>query len=136
MIILQVGVKAFLKNKEGKYLLMKRNSEKYNNTKGSWDIVGGRINPGTRLIDNLKREIKEETQIEIDSEPKLIYVQDILHYQDTHVVRLTYIVEGQGEIVLDTSENIEYKWLSPDEIENHEDVDIYAMEIVQKGLLD
>ena len=58
MVILQVGVKAFLKNKDGKYLLLQRSSLKYADTKGAWDIVGGRIEPGTPLLDNLKREIK------------------------------------------------------------------------------
>ena len=48
-MILQVGVKAFLKNKEDKYLLVHRSSEKYKAAKGSWDIVGGRIDAGTRL---------------------------------------------------------------------------------------
>ncbi len=62
-IKLQVGVKIFLKNKEGKYLLLKRNSVKYSNIRGEWDIVGGRIDPGTKLMDNLRREVREETQL-------------------------------------------------------------------------
>ncbi len=101
-MILQVGVKAFLRNKEGKYLLLKRNMEKYKGAKGAWDLVGGRIDPGAPLIENLKREVREETQMEIISEPRLIYAQDILHFIDKHVVRLTYIADSKGEVVLDT----------------------------------
>lgn len=52
---LQVGVKIFLKNKDGKYLLVKRSPEKYKNVRGDWDIVGGRIEMGSTLIENLKR---------------------------------------------------------------------------------
>ncbi len=132
---LQVGVKAFLKNKEGKYLLLKRNMEKYKTAKGSWDIVGGRIDLGTTLPENLKREVQEETQLRIISEPKLLYAQDILHFPEKHVVRLTYVADCEGELILDTSENLEYKWLTVDEIKNQEDLDIYVKEVLDKGLL-
>ncbi len=133
--ILQVGVKAFLKNVEGKFLLLKRNPAKYNNTKGSWDLPGGRIEVGTSLFENLEREIKEETTLTIISIPKLICAQDILHYQNTHVVRLTYIAECEGEIILDTTENTEYKWLTIEEIKQQEDLDQYVKEILDKGLI-
>lgn len=134
MVTLQVGVKVLLKNKEGKFLVLKRNMEKYKGAKGSWDIPGGRIDPGTSLLENLKREVKEETRLEILSEPKLIYAQDILHFADKHVVRLTYTAEADGEIILDTSENIEYKWLSIKEIKDLENLDIFLKEVFEKNL--
>lgn len=134
-MILQVGTKAFLKNSEGKFLLVKRSQEKYKNTKGTWDIVGGRIEPGTTLLENLKREIKEETGLEVTSEPVLICAQDIIRAPEKHVVRLTYIASIKGDIRLDTSENTEYKWLSLEEVRNQEDIDVYVKEIIEKGLL-
>ncbi len=47
---LQVGVKALLKNKDGKYLLVRRNPKKYPDMKPSWDIVGGRIDLDFTLL--------------------------------------------------------------------------------------
>ena len=41
-MIFQVGVKAFLKNKEGKYLLIKRSPVKYPEVSNPRDIVCGR----------------------------------------------------------------------------------------------
>lgn len=134
-IKLQVGVKIFLKNKEGKYLLLKRNPVKYPNIKGEWDIVGGRIDPGTELIDNLKREVMEETRLEILSEPKLLFAQDIIPNIEKHVVRLSYSGEAEGEPILDTEENTEYQWLSLNELKNQENLDIYVKKIVDSGLL-
>lgn len=134
-IKLQVGVKIFLKNEEGKYLLVRRSMEKYKGVKGSWDIVGGRIEPGSKLIDNLRREVHEETQLEIVSEPILIAAQDIIPNPEKHVVRLTYIGQTRGEPVLDTTENVEYRWLSLAEIAEQEDLDIYVEEVIKKGLL-
>jgi ADP-ribose pyrophosphatase YjhB (NUDIX family) len=79
---LQVGVKILLKNKEGKCLVACRSAEKYPEVGAKWDIVGGRITPGIPLIENLKREVREETGLEIIYEPKLITAQDILRIKD------------------------------------------------------
>jgi len=37
---LQVGVKVLLKNKEGKFLLIRRSPKKYPEVGPKWDIVG------------------------------------------------------------------------------------------------
>jgi len=125
-MILQVGVKVFLGNKHGQYLLLYRSLEKYPDVKGRWDIVGGRIVPGSKLKENLRREVKEETGLEIISEQVLIAAQDIMPDGDKHVVRLTYTAETEGEPVLNTSENTDYKWMLKEEIEALDDLDIYA----------
>src|SRR6185369_14466721 len=98
-IKLQVGVKIFLRNADGKFLLLKRNPAKYGQVRGEWDIVGGRIDPGSKLIDNLKREVREETKLEIVSDPKLIFAQDIIPNEEKHVVRLSYVGDTTGEPV-------------------------------------
>jgi 8-oxo-dGTP pyrophosphatase MutT (NUDIX family) len=133
---LQVGVKAFLRGPDGKFLLVKRSSEKYKNTKGTWDIIGGRIEPGAALLENLKREIKEETQLDLVSEPKLMYAQDIIpEGGERHIVRLSYVADISGEPILDITENVEYVWLSLDELKKQDDLDVYVKEILEKGLL-
>jgi len=103
--------------------------------KGSWDIVGGRINPGLSLVTNLKREVFEETQLTFIDE-KLIHAQDIL-LEEKHVVRLTYVAQVNNEenLVLDTSENINYRWLTLNEIGTQEDLDIYVKEIINAKLI-
>jgi ADP-ribose pyrophosphatase YjhB (NUDIX family) len=135
-MILQVGVKAFLRNKDGRFLLLKRSEEKYKNVSDCWDIVGGRIEPGSGLIENLKREIFEETKLELKSVPRLIYAQDIiLKDKEKHIVRLSYVADIEGEPELDLSENVEYKWLSLKEIKDHDCLDKYVKEIVSGNML-
>lgn len=134
-IQLQVGVKALLKNKHGKYLIIRRNPVKYAEAAHRWDIVGGRINPGTSLFENLKREIKEETNLDLIEEPKLVAAQDILRVPGRHVVRLTYVGAIDGEPKLDTEENIEYKWMTLAEIGAIENLDIYFREVLGKNLI-
>jgi len=129
---LQVGVKAFLKNKDRKYLLVRRSSEKYPEVGAKWDIVGGRIIPGTPLIDNLKREIKEEVNLELTETPTLVAAQDILQISDKHVVRLTYVGVIDGQPKLD-DEHTEYGWFTIEEIKKLENVDKYFKELLDSN---
>ncbi|GEM_PF-858839 len=128
---LQVGVKAILKNTDGKYLLVKRSDEKYPEIGAKWDIPGGRIEKGSSLMENLKREIKEEVGLELKETPKLIFAQDIIR-PDKHVVRLTYSGVIEGGPILDKTEHTEFKWFTLEELKNLENIDIFLKEVVDK----
>lgn len=135
-ILLQVGIKVLLKNNEGKYLIIRRSLEKYPEvTETRWDIVGGRINHGTSLMENLAREVKEETGLELVGQPKLIAAQDILRVSGKHIVRLTYVGECKGEVVLDITENDLHQWLTLLELQTLEGVDIYFKELLNQNLI-
>lgn len=129
---LQVGVKALLKNKEGKYLLLRRNPKKYPEVGPKWDIVGGRINPGSKLLENLKREIKEEVGLDYIGNPTLVAAQDILKSADKHVVRLTYTGEIEGHPTID-DDHLEAKWFLADEIK---DMSVSELDSFFKQLID
>lgn len=133
-IVLQVGVKALLRNRQGKYLLLKRNLEKYKDIKGSWDMPGGRIDPGHSLLDNLKREISEEVGLDLVKEPKLVAAQDILRIAGRHVVRLTFMGEIDGTPRID-DESVKFGWFTPTEIREMDDLDIYVKELIDKGTI-
>ncbi len=135
-IELQVGVKVLLKNKDGKYLLVRRNPDVYPEVGAKWDIVGGRIDRGISLFENLQREVKEETQLDLVKEPTLVAAQDILKVENRHIIRLTYIGEIDGEPILD-EENIDYKWYDMTEIKElaESEPDKYFRELLQKGLI-
>lgn len=132
-MVLQVGVKVLLKNPEGKYLLMHRNPEKYPETQ-KWDIPGGRIDPGTTLMENLAREVMEETGLTMTSEPRLIAAQDIFASAEKHVVRLTYIGEADGTPSL-SDEHEEYGWFSPEEVRALDPLDSYLSELMRDGTI-
>ncbi len=136
-IVLQVGVKVLLKNSAGKYLLLRRNPKKYPEIGAKWDIPGGRINPGSTLIDNLKREVKEETGLNLVKTPKLAAAQDILKVEDRHVVRLTYVGEIEGEVKLD-DESLDYKWFLSSEIYqlNEKELDSFLKELLNNKIIE
>ncbi len=134
-VTLQVGVKILIQNDEGKYLLLKRSLVKYPEMNGCWDIVGGRIDPGTGLTENLAREIKEETGLVLTGTPKLIAAQDIIPNPERHIVRLTYVGKAEGEITLDGVEHDSYQWFSREELLNLENLDSYFKELLKNGSL-
>ncbi len=133
---MQVGVKILLKNPEGKYLLVRRNPKKYPEVGPKWDIVGGRIDAGSPLFENLKREIKEEVNLDYQGEPRLVAAQDILRVEGRHVVRLTYTGEITGEPILD-DDHLEAKWFEAGEIRSlsEAELDIYFKELVDKKII-
>lgn len=133
---LQVGVKALLKNIGGKYLLVRRNPEKYPEVGPKWDIVGGRIEPGSPLMDNLRREILEETKLELTSQPLLVAAQDILKVPGKHVVRLTYVGNIDGDPQPD-GDHLEARWFTADEIKamGTDVLDSYFKELVDGGVI-
>ena len=130
---LQVGVKILLKNLEGQYLMICRSALKYPEVGARWEIPGGRIDKGSSLLDNLKREVLEETGLEIIGNPQLITAQDIMNH-DKHVVRLTYIGEANGEVKL-SDEHSDFKWLTLEEIKKLEPMDKYFKEILENNIL-
>ncbi|MBI2579622.1 MAG: NUDIX domain-containing protein [Candidatus Aenigmarchaeota archaeon] len=134
MTELQVGVKILVKNDGGKYLLLKRSAEKYPEVGERWDIVGGRIDAGIPLIENLRREVMEETGLVIENEPVLVAAQDILRIEGRHIVRLTYVGYANGNPVL-TDEHTEYGWFTVEEMKGM-DLDIYFKEVLDKWVVD
>lgn len=126
---LQVGVKVLMRNPEGKFLLLLR-SDKYGTAAGKWDIPGGRIDKGTPLLDNLEREVREETGMTLTSAPILLSAQDILK-EDKHVVRLTYAALTDGEPTLDGEEHTEYRWATPEEMFALPNLDRYVKELLE-----
>lgn len=108
---LQVGVKALIQNDKGEYLLLRRAEVMTSESETHWDIPGGRIEPEEALHDALRREVLEETGIKLSDEPELLAAQDIfVSAINLHVVRLTYRLKGQGEVVL-SHEHQETRWV-------------------------
>lgn len=64
--LFHLGVKAIIRNEEGKILLLKVNPKELRGNQFGvyWDIPGGRIHKGESPEETLKRELKEETGID------------------------------------------------------------------------
>lgn len=117
---LQIGVKVIIQNTAGKYLLLTR-SEDYQTIGGGdgWDIPGGRIDASEELQEALRREVREEISVELptDAQPELLAAQDIIvAAKDLHVVRLTYRLTLDIDVVTLSGEHTAYRWFTPIEL--------------------
>jgi len=84
-----------------------------------WGIPGGKIKWGETAEDALRREILEETNLQIQ-EIRLVLVQDCIHspefYRDAHFVLLNYICRVSGSPVVKLNEEArEFQWVPPSE---------------------
>ncbi len=130
MTILQVGVKALIKNERDEYLFIRRDPVKYPETDAHWDIPGGRIDPSEKLTEALAREILEETGLILTGTPKLLVAQDIMVLsKDLHVVRLTYAAMASGQINL-SDEHLESMWMTR-EAALKDNLDRYVREVLE-----
>src|SRR3989344_330327 len=94
--------------KGGKLLVVKRNQEP---EKGKWDFVGGFLNEGELPLEALRREIKEELNVDVKQAEFLGDFSGNCLYKEHNfpIVSSTYIVLLDGEIVLN-EENSDYAW--------------------------
>lgn len=108
-----VTVGALIFNDAGEVLIVR--THKWSNL---WGIPGGKVKWAEPSADALRREIKEETNLDI-SEIEFVLVQDCIHskefYRDAHFVLLNYTarVNGKSEVKLN-DEAREFQWLAPE----------------------
>jgi phosphoglycolate phosphatase len=110
-----VTVGALIFNDAGEVLMVR--TDKWS---GLWGIPGGKVKWGEPSVDALKREIKEETHLDV-CDVRFVLVQDCIHskefYRDAHFVLLNYTAQVVGTdgvpAVKLNNEAREFKWLTP-----------------------
>ena len=82
-----------------------------------WGIPGGKIKSGESSVEALRREIKEETNLDV-TDIRFVLVQDCIHskefYRDAHFVLLNYTCRATGSPDVRLNEEAQaFQWLPP-----------------------
>jgi ADP-ribose pyrophosphatase YjhB (NUDIX family) len=107
-------VGALIADDAGRVLMIR--THKWSNL---WGIPGGKIKWGEASEEALRREIREETALEI-TDIKFVLVQDCIHskefYRDAHFILLNYTCRSPGEpsVVLN-EEGREFRWVTTEQ---------------------
>jgi ADP-ribose pyrophosphatase YjhB (NUDIX family) len=127
-----VGVGAVVV-KDGKALIVKRAHEP---RKGEWSLPGGRVELGEPLFDAVRREIKEETGLEIEVGP-VVEVFDRIHRLDGrvryHFVIVDYLCVCVGGELGAGDDADDVAWVTGEEVDGY-GVNEVAAAVLRKGL--
>jgi 8-oxo-dGTP diphosphatase len=120
-------VHGIVRNDQEKILILRRSKEN-DVLPLKWDIPGGKVEDGESLTDALNREIREESGVEINASNVFYLTENVESSTNKHFIKLVFIVSADknDEIKLNPEEHDEYKWISPDEINNYDLVDYVA----------
>lgn len=103
--------------KDGKFLITQRPEDGRHNG-GRWEFPGGKMDWGENPRESLKREIKEELNVEILVE-EIFEISSNVYGEDKHVVLLGFhCAYSEGDI---SKKDIQdYKWITPDKMKDYD----------------
>ena len=115
-----VGIGAVIVQDE-KILLIKRGSEP---GRGKWSIPGGVVELGETLEKAVVREVKEETNLDVEVVRLIDAVDNILGDSHGklrfHFVILDYLTKLKGGTLQPSSDVLDTKWVRMDEAEDYD----------------
>ena len=128
-----VGVGAVVV-RDGKALIIKRAHEP---RKGEWSLPGGLLELGESLQDAARREIREETNLDVTVGP-VIETFDRVHRDDGgriryHFVIVDFLCWSESGDATAGSDADDVAWVRADEIDRYE-VNAHARAVIERGL--
>ena len=127
-----VGVGAVIV-KDGKAIIIKRAHEPYT---GQWSIPGGRVELGEPLAAAVRREMREETGLEVDVGP-LIEVFERIQRDEAgvryHFVIIDYLCACVGGTLCAGDDAADAVWVTSEELDQY-DIRESAVAVIRKGL--
>jgi len=111
--------------KDGKYLIAKRSTKEIQEG-GKWSIPGGKVELRTKesdfdvLEETLKREIKEEVDIEIEEPPHYLQSISFVRVDNAPVIGTLFLCKWKSGKVKPLEDHVKVNWVSIDELKNYD----------------
>ena len=117
MVNMYPATKAVIE-RDGKILIIHR-TDKEDCFKDEWDIPGGGIKFGETPEESIKREIMEESCLEVDIIRPLRIWTFFKNNNQTQVVGVTLLCKYISGNVKLSDEHNDFKWIDPSDIDNY-----------------
>ena len=114
-IKLFVATKAFI-SYNGKILILRESSQYVDGSNsGKYDIVGGRMQPGQRFDDSLRREVSEETGLTVTIEEAFFVnvCRPIVGGEQWQIVGIFFACVADSDKVVLSEDHDEFAWIDP-----------------------
>jgi len=126
-IVVVTGIVKF----KDKFLILKRN-DKMEMHPGKWSFPGGKILEGEDLFSALKREVKEETNLDIEDTKEYISDYTFTRPNGKNTIGFCFLVNAKNNKVKLSKEFTDLAWIKSEEVENY-DILHYLKEEVKKA---
>jgi len=114
---------------ENKFLIMKRSSSKENIHSGKWAFPGGIVEENETAEQALKRELKEETNLELKKIIKKISSYNYKRQNNEDTYGECYLVDADGKVLI-SEEADDFRWVTIEELGDLDFVDGMDEEIL------
>jgi len=119
----------------GKLLLVERAVEP---SKGKWSVPGGSVEWGEPLAEALKREVREETGLEIEVEKVAgvfdLIIRDEVGKPQYHYVIIDFFAHPTGGKLVPGDDAAKARWVPIEELENYELSNFLKARLKQMGV--
>ena len=110
-------MRGIVKNDNDEILVLKRHPKSKTDPQ-MWELPGGKVEKGEHFIDALVREIKEETNLDVEVGDFCEAVQnDYMHKRTVQMIMYLEIIEGDVKI---SEEHTEFMWTDLDKLKSLE----------------
>lgn len=133
------GVGAVVLDEDGRVLLVRRGQQPL---LGEWSLPGGALELGERLEDGVRREVHEETGLDVEPEEIVAVFDHISHANDEparvrfHYVLVDYRCRLKGGTLASATDAAEARWAGWNELTGHGGLAIrpFTLSVIRKAL--
>ncbi|MCR4329057.1 MAG: NUDIX domain-containing protein [Candidatus Roizmanbacteria bacterium] len=132
---LQIITACIFLHKDGKVFIGRRSKTK-SFLPGKWELPGGHIEFGETVEEGLRRELREELNMEIIVGNIYSEFTYVMNEGNDHVIEVLYFATMKNpkqKIFLNEESHDEYAWLSENEVDTYFDKDDDEGNAIRKG---
>ena len=125
---------ALIFNEKDQFLVLKYSNVYGAKSKGKWTYPSGRLEPNEGYEGALKREVLEETGMDVDIVYQFFSAM-ITTVEKEKVMTVAYLCRPKGKKIKLCEEHTEFKWVSAKDMKKMQLINPIMLEMAEKALI-